>query len=233
MPRKARFYQPGIPVHVFQRGHNKDVIFYQDEDYFHYLRCLKAAADQCGCAVHAYVLMTNHVHLLLTPESSDAISTLFQQVGLHFVTYMNRTYQRRGSLWEGRHKGNMIDTEGYFLSCMRYIELNPVRAGMVDHPALYRWSSYAANALGSDNVIIQQHAQYLDLGHDPVSRQTVYRSLFAVEIASDELGMIRASLSSGTPLGNERFKRQIEGATGRKIGAIRPGRPRKYLYPDK
>lgn len=227
MPRKARFYHPGVPVHAFQRGHNKAAVFFKDEDYLHYLRCLKRAADDCGCAVHAYVLMTNHVHLLLTPEYSDSISNLFRQIGLHFVRYMNTTYQRRGSLWEGRHKGNMIDTESYFLTCMRYIEMNPVRAGMIDHPADYRWSSYAANALGIDNVILQAHPQYLSLGQESNARQSAYRDLFMLNVEADELDKIRASLSSGTPLGNDRFIRQIEETVGRKIGEIRPGRPRK------
>jgi putative transposase len=225
MPRKPRFYQPGMPVHAFQRGHNKEPVFFNDEDYLVYLRLLKESAEGCGCLVHAYVLMTNHVHLLVTPESTTAISTLFQSIGRHFVPYMNKAYQRRGSLWEGRHKGNIIESEGYFLSCMRYIEMNPVRAGMVDHPAKYRWSSYAANALGVDNAIIQLHEQYLALGGTPEHRQAAYRGLFAIKTAAHELDMIRASLYSGTPLGNECFKRQIEVMTGRKVGLIKPGRP--------
>jgi putative transposase len=225
MPRKPRFYQPGMPVHVFQRGHNKEPVFFDDEDYLVYLRYLKASADVCGCRVHAYVLMTNHVHLLVTPESSTAISVLFQCVGRHFVPYMNKTYQRRGSLWEGRHKGNIIESEAYFLICMRYIEMNPVRAGMVDHPAEYRWSSYAANALGVDNAVIQAHELYLALGNTPEARQVAYRELFEVKADDNELDIIRASLCSGTPLGNECFKKQIETMVGRKVGLTKPGRP--------
>ncbi|MDI1294178.1 MAG: transposase [Methylobacter sp.] len=225
MPRKPRFYQPGIPVHVFQRGHNKTPVFFDDEDYLVYLRCLKASADLCGCRVHAYVLMTNHVHLLVTPESSTAISRLFQGIGRHFVPYMNKTYLRCGSLWEGRHKGCIIESEAYFLICMRYIEMNPVRAGMVEHAAQYRWSSYAANALGVDNAVIQPHEQYLALGSTHEARQSTYRGLFALKSDADELDIIRASLCSGTPLGNECFKKQIETMAGRKVGLIKPGRP--------
>jgi putative transposase len=225
MPRKPRFYQPGMPVHVFQRGHNKEPVFFNDEDYLVYLRLLKESAEACGCLVHAYVLMTNHVHLLVTPESTTAISTLFQSIGRHFVPYMNKAYQRRGSLWEGRHKGNIIESEAYFLSCMRYIEMNPVRAGMVDYPAKYRWSSYASNAQGVDNAIIRMHEQYLALGCTPEDRQAAYRGLFAIKTDANELEMIRASLYSGTPLGNECFKKQIEVMTGRKVGVIKPGRP--------
>ncbi len=214
-----------MPVHVFQRGHNKEPVFFNDEDYLVYLRLLKESAEACGCLVHAYVLMTNHVHLLVTPESTTAISTLFQSIGRHFVPYMNKAYQRRGSLWEGRHKGNIIESEAYFLSCMRYIEMNPVRAGMVDYPAKYRWSSYASNAQGVDNAIIRMHEQYLALGCTPEDRQAAYRGLFAIKTDANELEMIRASLYSGTPLGNECFKKQIEVMTGRKVGVIKPGRP--------
>jgi putative transposase len=124
---------------------------------------------------------------------------LFQGVGRHFVPYINKTYQRRGSLWGGRHKGHILDSEDYFLICMRYIEMNPVRAEMVGHPARYRWSSYAANAQGIDNAIIQPHELYLSLGKSPEARQAAYRGLFATEINADELDLIGASLHSGTP----------------------------------
>jgi putative transposase len=231
MPRKPRFYQPGMSVHAFQRGHNKAPVFFNDEDYLVYLRFLKESADACGCMVHAYVLMTNHVHLLVTPETSTAISRLFQAVGRHFVPYMNKAYQRRGSLWEGRHKGNIIESEAYFLSCMRYIEMNPVRAGMVDHPAKYRWSSYAANAQGVDNAVIQVHEQSLALGNAPEVRQAAYRGLFEIKSDDNELAIIRASLNSGTPLGNECFKKQVEVMAGRKVGLIKPGRPCKSGSP--
>jgi len=153
------------------------------------------------------------------------MSTFFQSIGRHFVPYINKTYRRRGGLWEGRHKGNIIDSEAYFLSCMRYIEMNPVRAGMVDHPAQYRWSSYASNALGVDNAVIQLHEQYLALGTSPEERQAAYRALFAIKTDAEELDIIRGSLYSGTPLGNECFKKQIEVITGSKVGVIKQGRP--------
>ena len=225
MPRKRRFYQPGVPVHVFQRGHNKAAVFFDDQDYLAYLRFLKASADALGCLVHAYVLMTNHVHLLITPMAANDISFLFQGIGRHFVPYINKTYQRRGSLWEGRHKGHILESEDYFLICMRYIEMNPVRAGMVEHPAQYRWSSYAANAQGIDNAIIQPHEVYLSLGKTPEARQAAYRGLFTTAIHPDELELIRASLHSGTPLGNDRFKQQIESVVGSSVGFSQRGRP--------
>jgi len=172
-------------------------------------------------------LMTNHVLLLVTPESSTAISKLFQSIGRHYVPYINKTYQRRGSLWEGRHKGNVIESEAYFLSCMRYIEMNPVRAGMVEHPVKYRWSSYAANAQGIDNAVIEAHEQYLALGNTPEARQEAYRGLFEIKADANELDIIRATLSSGTPLGNECFKKRVEDMVGGKVGLIKPGRPRQ------
>jgi putative transposase len=225
MPRKRRFYQPGIPVHVFQRGHNREPVFFDDQDYLAYLRFLKASADALGCLIHAYVLMTNHVHLLVTPAAANDISSLFQGIGRHFVPYINNAYQRRGSLWEGRHKGHILETEAYFMICMRYIEMNPVRAGMVEHPGQYRWSSYAANAQGIDNAIIQPHELYLSLGKSSEARLAAFRGLFATEINPDELDLIRACLHSGRPLGNDRFKKKIESVVGGTVGFSKRGRP--------
>lgn len=231
MPRKPRFLVPGAPVHAVQRGHNRSAVFFDDLDYLEYLRCLKQAADSCGCAVHAYVLMTNHVHLLLTPERADSVGRLFQGLGRHYARHVNETYQRRGSLWEGRYKCNVIDSQAYLLACMRYIELNPVRAGMVDHPAKYRWSSYAANALGVSNAVLTAHAEYLALGRAPDDRQTIYRGLFEGRADSDALAPLRSALQTGTPLGNERFKADIEAALGCKVGYARRGRPPRQLSP--
>lgn len=227
MPRKSRFFIPGIPVHAFQRGHNKSPVFFDDEDYLTYLRFLKAAVDDLDCRLHAYVLMTNHVHLLVTPKTSDGISLLFQSVGRQYVPYINKTYGRRGSLWEGRYKACLIDEDNYLLACMRYIELNPVRAGMVMHPAQYRWSSYACNALGVDNALITPHAQYLALGLTSVSRKEAYKERFNASVDDNELALFRQALQSGTPLGHDRFKVEIESVLGRKIGQAKVGRPRK------
>lgn len=227
MPRKPRFYVPGAPVHAVQRGHNRSAVFFADLDYLEYLRCLKQAADSCGCAVHAYVLMTNHVHLLLSPERSESVGRLFQSLGRHYVRYVNETYRRHGGLWEGRYRGNVIDSEAYLLLCMRYIERNPVRAGMVDHPASYRWSSYTANALGVSNAILTAHAEYVALGRLPDDRQSAYRGLFEVDTASDEQAQFRCALQTGTPLGNAQFKGQIEAALRVKVGFAQRGRPRK------
>ena len=227
MPRKSRFYVPGAPVHAVQRGHNRSAVFFDDLDYLEYLCCLKQAADSCGCQVHAYVLMTNHVHLLLTPAHADSVGRLFQSIGRHYVRYINETYQRHGGLWEGRYKCNVIESQAYLLSCMRYIEMNPVRAGMVDHPAKYRWSSYAANALGVSNAILSAQAEYASLGRIPDARQSAYRGLFDGAVDSDELTLLRGALQTGTPLGNGKFKMEIEATLDLKVGYAHRGRPRK------
>jgi len=141
MPRKPRFYLPDVPAHVIQRGNNRQAVFFSDDDYRAYLGWLKEGAVRRGCAIHAYVLMTNHVHLLVTPEARESISRTIQYVGRRYVTYVNHQYGRSGTLWEGRHKGSTISSDAYLLACSRYIELNPVRAGMVEAPGDYLWSS--------------------------------------------------------------------------------------------
>ncbi|MCF6204730.1 MAG: transposase [Methylococcaceae bacterium] len=179
--------------------------FFYDEDYLVYLRHLKVAADTFDCKIHAYVLMTNHVHILVTPKTSDGISLLFQGTGRHYVPYINKTYVRQVSLWEGRHKSSVIEADNFLLSCMRYIELNPVRANMVSHPAEYKWSSYACNAQGVDNAIINPHELYLSLAATAKNQQHAYRTLFDLSINNNELDLIRSSLQSGTPIGNDKL----------------------------
>jgi putative transposase len=225
MPRKSRFYLPHIPAHVMQRGHNREPVFFEAQDYLEYLKILKRVSDACHCAIHAYVLMTNHIHLLLTPAAGDAISRLFQECGRQYVGYINHTYCRRGTLWEGRHKGIIVESTAYLLTCMRYIERNPVRAGIVARPADYRWSSYAANALGEDNCIISPHDEYVHLGQTLLQRREAYRALCAAELTAEALGRIRNCTQSGTPMGSERFKEQIEKTLRRKVGGEKRGRP--------
>jgi len=146
MPRRARLAVPGIPWHIIQRGNNREACFYDEMDYRYYLQALEEQADKYHCRIHAYVLMTNHVHLLLTPEETDSAALLMKHLGQRYVQYINRTYRRSGTLWEGRFKSCLAQDETYVLTCHRYIELNPVRANMVDHPRDYPWSSYRANA---------------------------------------------------------------------------------------
>lgn len=225
MARKPRYYLPGVPCHVVQRGNNRQACFYSEQDYQSYLRFLKEAADRYGCKVHAYVLMTNHVHLLVTPDDREGISRMMQSIGRRYVQLINHQYRRTGTLWEGRHKASLVDSEHYLLSCYRYIELNPVRAGMVESPADYRWSSYRAHAMGEESSIIRDHELYIRLGDEPLSRQHFYRELFRHGMDGELLHKIREAMELGTPLGGERFKSEIEKALGRKLGHVRRGRP--------
>ena len=148
MARLPRLYVEGCAQHIIQRGNNRSVCFYHDEDYAFYAQKLKETADKFGVAIHAYVLMTNHVHLLVTPKKHDSISKMMQSLGRQYVRYINITYQRTGTLWEGRFKSCLVDSSHYFLVVSKYIELNPVRAGMVVHPCEYPWSSYRSNGMG-------------------------------------------------------------------------------------
>ena len=166
MPRRARIALPGIPWHIIQRGNNRSACFYADEDYQLYLRHLKELTEKFGCAVHAYVLMTNHVHLLLTPEKETSAALLMKNLGQRYVQYINRTYRRSGTLWEGRFRSCLTQTEDYVLACYRYIELNPVRANMVNHPREYPWSSYRGNGEGLSSELIIPHDQYLRLDQE-------------------------------------------------------------------
>lgn len=225
MPRKPRFYLPGVPVHAVQRGNCRQAVFFCDEDYTAYLNWLQEGAERHGCAIHAWVLMTNHVHLLVTPTTCESVSRMVQFVGRHYVTYINRRYRKSGTLWEGRHKGCLVQDERYLLACMRYIELNPVRAGMVAAPGEYRWSSYHDNAVGSEAGMVQPHSVYRALGKDAASRGAFWKDFFSSPGDPDQLRNIRDSVQSGTPLGNDRFREQIAQTLGCRIGHTRQGRP--------
>ncbi len=196
MPRKPRFYVPGVPVHVVQRGNNRQAIFFEDNDYQAYLSWLKEGAERYLCSIHAWVLMTNHVHLLVTPTDQDSISRMMQFVGRRYVPYINHTYRRTGTLWEGRYKSHLISDETWLLVCYRYIELNPVRAAMVESPTEYRWSSYKANALGELDALIRPHPRYLELGIDKHERCQAYRALFRHHLDDEKLHDLRSSLQT-------------------------------------
>ncbi|MDJ0872811.1 MAG: transposase [Gammaproteobacteria bacterium] len=225
MPRKPRFYLPGLPAHVVQRGNNRQAVFFDDGDYAAYLRWLEEGAQRYGCAIHAYVLMTNHVHLLVTPETREAISRMLQYLGRHYVIYVNRAYGRSGTLWEGRHKGSVVSGDDYLLRCYRYVELNPVRAGMVSSPGQYPWSSYRANAAGTTDPLLTPHERYLALGRSDERRRSAYRDLCRHRLDEEQVRDIRAAWQTGTPLGNDRFRSQLERTLKQKVGQARRGRP--------
>jgi putative transposase len=210
MARLPRFVIPGQPQHVIQRGNNRQDIFRAEDDYHFYLEKLNAAAKKHQCDVHAYVLMTNHVHLLVTPYIENSIGKMMQALGRYYVQYFNHNYKRTGTLWEGRYRATLIDSEHYLLTCMRYIELNPVRADhMADHPSEYPWSSYRYHALGQSNPLVTPHREYKRLGTTDVERQAAYRQLFRARIPEMTLEAIRESTNKAWVLGSERFKRRI------------------------
>ena len=225
MPRKLRVYLPDVPAHVVQRGNNRQSVFFADGDYRAYLSWLKEGAARHGCAIHANVLMTSHVHLLMTPQARDSISRTRQYVGRHYVTYVNHEYGRSGTLWVGRHKGGVISSDACLLACSRYIELNPVRAGMVELPGDYRWSSLRSNAFGEHAALLEPSATYLTLGNTPESRRHAYRELFQNALDAQQIRAIRSAVQTGTPLGNDRSREQVEKVLERKVGQARRGRP--------
>ena len=209
MPRLPRYVLPGHPQHVIQRGNNRCPIFVADEDYGCFRHHLREACARHDCQIHAYVFMTNHVHLVMTPGKEDSLAQVLQSVGRRSVQYFNTTYRRTGTLWEGRYKATVIDTQRYLLTCYRYIELNPVRANMVQHPGEYPWSGDAANAPGRADSLLTPHALYLALDNLPERRQAAYRALFQVHIDNKTLEDIRQATQKGWALGNDRFKEEI------------------------
>lgn len=227
MPRRARLAIAGIPWHVIQRGNNRTACFYAEEDYVRYLETLGEMARKYGCAIHAYVLMTNHVHLLLTPRKTDSAGLMMKHLGQRYVQYINRVYRRSGTLWEGRFRSCLTQNEEYVLSCYRYIELNPVRATMVQHPSEYRWSSYRTNAEGAFSSLIEPQDEYLRLGPLDEDRREAYRALFKSHIDAKRVEEIRNATNGNYALGNERFKEQIEGALKRRVIPKKAGRPFK------
>jgi len=232
MPRRARVLVPGVPVHLIQRGNNRSACFYADEDYRFYLAHLTEQAAKHGCAIHAYCLMTNHVHLLLTPARVESLGGLMKALGQHYVQYVNRTYRRSGTLWEGRFRSCLIQDEAYVLACYRYIELNPVRAGMVAHPAEYRWSSYRANAQGEVDALLSPQAIYLALGLGDGARLAAYRELFRFELEPGLVDEIRQATNGNFVLGSSRFVADIEQVLGRRVARGKAGRPSKLPEPE-
>lgn len=230
MPRQPRIDLPYVAQHVVQRGNDRRPCFFEPIDHVRYLDDLQDLARRAGCAVHAYVLMTNHVHLLLTPSQTGQVGSLMQALGRRYVRYINDRYHRTGTLWEGRFKACPVDTDSYLLRCHRYIELNPVRAAMVSEPADYRWSSYAANARGECDSLLTTHPVYLALGPDATTRQQTYRDMVAEATSAEELDLIRLRLQRQHALGNDRFRAMIEAQLNRRAGPAKIGRPRKAVH---
>jgi len=227
MARLGRYFLPDQPLHVIQRGNNRQAIFFGDGDYARYHEFLAEAAARYGCAIHAYVLMADHVHLLATPGDADSLPRMMQLLGRRYVRHVNAAQRRSGTLWEGRYRAAPIDGDAYFLACCRYIELNPVRAGLARRPRDYQWSSYRAHALGAADALVSDHPLYRALGRTRAGRRTEYRALFRARLDDGFVAALRRATNGGWALGDERFKRRIAKAAGRRVAPLPLGRPAK------
>jgi len=223
MARLPRICLPGISQHIIQRGNNRQICFGSDDDFAAYAYWLDEFSRKYHVAIHAWVFMTNHVHLLVTPETADGISKMMQSLGRQYVRYFNYTYRRTGTLWEGRFKSCVVDAENYLLICQRYIELNPVRANMVSLPNEYKWSSYAANGLGLDSKLYTPHRAYTELGSSVEERAKIYRQLFHGHLDDVLINDIRNALNKSMALGDNRFKQAVEELTGRRLSELKRG----------
>lgn len=231
MARQPRLDLPGIPQHVVQRGNNRLPCFLDDVDRQRYLHLLIEGLERTRCDLHAWVLMDNHVHLLLTPPVAGAVAQLMQALGRSYVGWFNARHGRTGTLWEGRYKACLVDSEAYLLRCCRYIDLNPVRARRVDDPAAWPWSSCAANIGARIDPLLTPHPAYLALGATPGCRAAAYRNLLAAALPDEEVTEIRAYLRQQRALGRDSFRALVEARTARFAG-IRPAhRPRRQSGP--
>ena len=201
MPRRARLVLAGVPLHVIQRGHDRQRCFFSDYDFEVYRQWLREAALAHNCLIHAYVFMGNHLHLLISAEDGRELAATMKGVGQRYAHYFNKRHGRSGTVWDGRYKSCLVQTEEYFLICQRYIELNPVRAGVVGFPGNYRWSSYRANAEGRPDALLSAHAIYLRLGLTDLGRRQAYIKLFHKGLTPEQIEQVRSSGNSGTPLG--------------------------------
>jgi putative transposase len=227
MARLPRLNLPNIPQHIVQRGNNRQAIFFHEDDYCFYLEYLREALAKKGCKLYAFVLMTNHVHLLVLGETSAGISGLMQSVGRRYVRYVNATYGRSGTLFEGRFKSSLVDSECYLLTCMRYIELNPLRAGMVGDPGDYRWSSYQQHIGASVIEWLAEPDEYRRLAVNREARARAYHDLFQQPLAVADLEAIRSHLNKDCALGSSQFQDEIEAMVGRRAKIVSQGRPKK------
>ena len=226
MARLGRYFVAGQPLHVIQRGNNKTRIFFTRDDATFFLGWLGDAAERYGLSIHAYVLMPNHVHLLASPEDATSLPRTMQSVGRRYVRYLNRRIERSGTLWEGRYRATVVDTDAYFLRVARYIEMNPVRAALAPDPGAYRWSSHRANALGAADPLVTPHPLQLSLGRDAPARASAYRALFTEALGEDVVKKIREATNRGWALGDEGFQERISAAGGRRAKPLSKGRTR-------
>ncbi len=231
MPRQPRFYYAGAVLHIVQRGNNRAPVFASAQDRRFYLDCLRDASRTHDVAIHGYVLMSNHVHLLASPGHAEALPRMMQTVGRRYVGRFNFRHRRTGTLWEGRYKATLVETEAYLFTCLRYVELNPVRARMVATPGEYRWSSYRGNAFGEDDPVLTPHPSFLALAASPEERRDAYRALFGEPLAEDAVRAIRDATQFEWALGSASFCQHVAARTGRRAGRLPMGRRRTDSEP--
>ena len=227
MARLARLTIAGYPHHVIQRGNNRQAIFMDDVDRARLLDLLKAQAAVHQVAINAYVLMSNHLHLLLTPATAEGMPRMMQAVGRSYVRAFNRRHGRSGTLWEGRYRSTVIEAERHLLACMAYIDLNPVRAGLVAEPAEHPWSSHAALVGLRADGVVTPHPLYWALGNTPFARQQAYADAVQAGISQQQHAALGRAVHSGWALGDEDFLAQVQSEADRRVTPGRPGRPRK------
>jgi putative transposase len=226
MARLPRYTIINQSQHIIQQGREGQRIFIDEQDYQYFRDCLDAAAYNYGLRVHAYVLMPDHVHILATPASADSVSRTVQSIGRNYVQYYNECYEDSGTLWEGRYRATVLDERQYLLTCSRYIESNPVSAGLVRSARDYRWSSYARNTMGKPDETITPHREYQKLGANDEQRAAAYRELFKQKIDDETSRLITESTLKGWALGDAKFLRRIEKLSGRRASQLPKGRPK-------
>jgi putative transposase len=227
MARWLRLVAPNFPMHVTQRGRNRATVFHDAQDFAQYRAILRDASARARCEIHAYALMTNHVHILLTPANTIGPARLLQSVGSRFVRYWNKRHQRSGTLWDGRFRSSVIDNDRYLLACCRYIDLNPVRAGIVAGPESYEWSSYGRLAHGMNDMLVTPHPSYLALGSTDQTRELVYRDACLLGTPQSAICTIRDALRGGGVAGSEQFHERLERLLKRRTARLTHGGDRK------
>ena len=220
MPRQPRINLPDVAQHVIQRGNNKEPCFFNADDYAMYLSKMEEYSKKYDVAIHAYILMPNHVHLLLTPKVENAISKFMQALGRYYVQYINRTYGRSGTLWEGRYRATVVGSDAYFLQVSRYIELNPVRAKKVLKPSDYPWSSYQHNAMSNHSDLITAHSSYLSLGKNNLDRKFTYCHFVNRTMPLSLVTRIRDFTNKSWAIGDDAFIDQIEQQLSRRLSPM-------------
>lgn len=227
MARLPRFVLPGYPQHLIQRGLDHRPYLRDEADYWYFWESLVKASEKFGCAIHAYVLMPNHFHLLLTPQAEDSVGKLMQSIGRYYVKYFNERYLVTGPLWEGRYRATLLDPQAFLLPCARYVEINPVRAGLVAGPGDYDWSSYGCHALGVEDRLVSPHPGYQRLGRSNKARQAAYRDLCATPLEPATVQRIRDATNKSWLLGDAAFARDIEGLVNRRAQPRQRGGDRR------